>query len=365
MAFNSLPRLATFLVQHLERNIEATGDSNCTICFERMRTDSKNMHGNVVRLPCQHLFHFDCLVKMTEGYTQNRNKCPACREALFELNLLPPAKEALKKKAEVTFYNPNANFRIDSYKELLEYVDDQFDIQRLAPQGREDYAGIPNRVRLIWWTHNCIEATNPICEDHHLGWDLWLELTVAERVRDRLEDANIQDSRAGRKFMDAFRAMEEEMYDEQSSDPDDDDEPEGHPIALEEPASTGVAIRGPEAATEPSSQAVYATSMARLVPYELQSVSPAATSSLDAQSQERYAATIRESQHVPMHFARIRDRLQRDRVIVAELRNVFSAEICDVRTRRVKLSPGEVVGVIRDVDGYSTVGNLTIFWRWK
>jgi hypothetical protein len=65
------------------------------------------------------------------------------------------------------------------------------------------------------------------------------------------------------------------------------------------------------------------------------------------------------------HFAQIRESLQRDRVIVLELRNVASANVCGERERRIELLSGDVIGVVKDVDGYTTVGSLAVFWRWK
>jgi hypothetical protein len=145
----------------------------------------------------------------------------------------------------------------------------------------------------------------------------------------------------------------------------------------EHPSDTLAATRWPEVASATSPQATEATLVNRSVRGEQQLVLSAAPrlSSPSAQQETVYARQHRQflthgehpqqPQRFRMHFSRIRDRLEQDRIIVMELRNVTSAYICGERMRRVNLLSGDSVGVIKDVDGYSTVGDLAIFWRWK
>jgi hypothetical protein len=193
MAPNNLPRLATFLNERLDRGVQVTDNSNCTICLERLRAPSQDNY-DVVRLPCQHRLHFACLLKRTEGYTGNRNKCPNCREALFELNLLPPSKEALRRMESETYYHPTALFDTGLYTYLLTFTDNEFNeqLQSRAPKGEEDYTGIPKAVRSMWIRSGLDQGT--ICEEHAKCDFAWLELVVAQRVRCRLEDAYMEDS---------------------------------------------------------------------------------------------------------------------------------------------------------------------------
>ncbi|KAH6883181.1 hypothetical protein BKA58DRAFT_374642, partial [Alternaria rosae] len=100
MAPNNLPSLEDFLderIRQQNRNFGATGDSNCAICLERMQVDVQEPSTRLAQLPCKHILHLQCLRDMTEGYIDNRNKCPSCRQELFELNMLPPAMEALAR----------------------------------------------------------------------------------------------------------------------------------------------------------------------------------------------------------------------------------------------------------------------------
>jgi hypothetical protein len=419
MATKSLPRLSTFMQERLDRNFEVTDDSNCTICLEPLLAASEK-HDAVVRLPCQHIFHLACLLALTEGYTDNRNKCPNCRSALFELNLLPPEKEALKRKDGENDHNPAGHFDTHLYTRLLAFTDAEFDEQLYvhALNGEEDYTRIPKSVRSKW-TRLGLDETG-ICEDHAIGELAWLELTVARRVMDQLKETDMEDSWSGRIFAGALKVMED-MYDEQFHYSDDDREPEDRvpvgqveeeeeeeeeeeiedqwnmeprrgntnrisygavtaasnsesteqrPISLRttwpqpsgqvlSPEIIGATLRVDRLREDPRSALSAVTQ--RIPPLSHQPDTHVAAILARIRGQEPPAPD--ESHHE--HFARIRESLQRDRVIVLELRNVASADVCGERERRIELLSGDVIGVVKDVDGYTTVGSLAVFWRWK
>jgi hypothetical protein len=219
----------------------------------------------------------------------------------------------------------------------------------------------------------------------------------------------MEDSWSGRIFMGALRVMEE-MYEEQFCYSDHGSETEGRVLVMEEededdhsdreplrrsmneglpeavavepefreqPSDNMAATRGPEVASGISPQVTEATLVNRSVRGEQQPVlsaiprlsSPYARQEAVHARQHRRFLTLEERlqqpEHFRTHFSRIRDRLEQDRIIVMELRNVASTYICGDRMRRVRLLSGDSVGVIKDIDGYSTVGDLAIFWRWK
>jgi len=51
----------------LKKNTE----SNCNICLDEMKKNQK-----VIKLPCNHLYHYKCINKYLEKYNY---KCPCCR----------------------------------------------------------------------------------------------------------------------------------------------------------------------------------------------------------------------------------------------------------------------------------------------
>jgi hypothetical protein len=404
--------------ERLDRNVEVTDDSNCTICLEPLLVASKK-HDAVVHLPCQHILHLACFLALTEGYTDNRNKCPNCRSALFELNLLPPEKEALKRKDGDNDHNPTRHFDTHLYTRMLAFTDAEFDEQLHvhALNGEEDYTRIPKSVRSKW-TRLGFDKTS-ICEDHARGEFAWLELMVARRVMDQLREAYMEDSWSGRIFAGALKVMED-MYDEQFHYSDDDREPEDRvPVGqveeeeeeeeeeiddhwnMEPPRRTinrnpyGVVTAASDSESteqrpvslrttwpQPSGQVTSLQTTEKTLMFDHLREDPQAALSAVTQrvppplhQSDTHVAAIfartrgqeppapDESHHE--HFARIRESLQRDQVIVLELRNVASADVCGERERRIQLISGDVIGVVKDVDGYTIVGSLAVFWRWK
>ncbi|KAI4669589.1 uncharacterized protein J4E79_001634 [Alternaria viburni] len=235
MASNILPSLEHFLGERIHQQARDFGtirDSNCAICLELLQVDPQEPSTRLAQLPCQHTLHLQCLRDMTEGYTDNRNKCPSCRQELFELNLLPPATEALARKDKETYYDRDASFDTKRYTELLTITDSLFDEQRrLHGTGSECYVGIPKRVcasRIqagLQWVM--------ICEMHAAAESAWLELEVARRVEDQLRHADMLETWSGRIFMGALEVMQD-MFDEQFQCSDDEREPEDRVSVMDE-----------------------------------------------------------------------------------------------------------------------------------
>ena len=421
MASNNLPSLEHFLDERIRQQAQdfgATDDTNCAICLDGMQVDSQEPSTRLAQLPCQHILHLHCLRNMTQGYTDNRNKCPSCRQELFELKLLPPVREALARKEKETYYDRDASFDTKHYTELLTITDNLFDEQRrLRGTGAECYVGIPKRVcasRIqagLQWVM--------ICEMHAAAESAWLELEVARRVEDQLRHANMLETWSGRIFMGALEVMQD-MFDEQFQCSDDereleervsvmDEDEEDDEGSKEEPERPNPQpLRGsmneifgpdvgrpwtptsrdyrpmeqspsPPRATPPqrSTQSLPppspdTTLMVEDWRRETQSApSPASSPTFShTSSDDIFAAGMindvrQQNQSAQQRFLQTRERLRRDRVNVLEVLNVASVEIYGHRARRIKLLSGVVIGIVRDVDGYDVVGSMAMFWRWK
>ena len=421
MASNNLPSLEHFLDERIRQQAQdfgATDDTNCAICLDGMQVDSQEPSTRLAQLPCQHILHLHCLLNMTQGYTDNRNKCPSCRQELFELKLLPPVREALARKEKETYYDRDASFDTKHYTELLTITDNLFDEQRrLHATGAECYVGIPKRVCASWIQTGLQRVI--ICEMHAAAESAWLELEVARRVEDQLRHASMLENWSGRIFMGALEVMQD-MFEEQFQCSDDEREPEDRVSVMDEDDEDDEGseeeherpnpqpLRGsmneifggalatpwtptsrdyrpieqspsPPRATPPqrSTQSLPppspdTTLMVEDWRRETQSAPSAASSPTfsHTSSDDRFAAGIinnvrQQNQSAQQRFLQTRERLRRDRDIVLELRNVASAEIYGNRARRIKLLSGVVIGIVRDVDGYDVVGSMAMFWRWK
>lgn len=47
----------------------------CCICL-------KNLDSNIKILPCKHIIHENCMIKMENSECCSKNKCPICREII-------------------------------------------------------------------------------------------------------------------------------------------------------------------------------------------------------------------------------------------------------------------------------------------
>jgi hypothetical protein len=100
-----------------------------------------------------------------------------------------------------------AHFDTEAYAELITRADELFteQVKRYAAHGTEDYVRIITEVRSLWT--NSPHEYSPICDNHEVAGNNWLELEIAERVGEQLLDLDLVTSRAARKFLVAFKVM--------------------------------------------------------------------------------------------------------------------------------------------------------------
>jgi len=72
---NSIFQLLTLLTSNIAKLpieiLNETIDNDCAICIDKLKKGNE-----IVKLPCNHLFHVDCIKSYFLNYN---NKCPMCR----------------------------------------------------------------------------------------------------------------------------------------------------------------------------------------------------------------------------------------------------------------------------------------------
>ena len=58
--------------------VDTTDSDDCSICFTEYNSD------NVVKLPCDHLFHKECIEKWLKTEDKENNSCPLCRDVVLK-----------------------------------------------------------------------------------------------------------------------------------------------------------------------------------------------------------------------------------------------------------------------------------------
>jgi hypothetical protein len=81
-------------------NEELPNKEECALCLEALSEDSEYLDQDVIRTPCNHLFHSECL-KEQFNYHQSstRYHCPVCRRNLLTTIPLDFLCEGLNKDA--------------------------------------------------------------------------------------------------------------------------------------------------------------------------------------------------------------------------------------------------------------------------
>ena len=203
---HDLPTMTDLIQFHLKKEVNFSyfkqSSNTCMICQD----DLVIFYGdaqrpNVVQLPsCPHIYHEDCILGWMNGTAANRNRCPACQTQFCLLNVLSAEKEAIRERDMIQHNNEAAHFDANAYQWLMAQTDNQFETQykvwRL--RGTEDYMRIIGIVRGAWI--NSPRKDNVICQDHaYIGLD-WIDHSIADRIDEKLQEANEYGSKAGRLF---------------------------------------------------------------------------------------------------------------------------------------------------------------------
>ena len=185
-----LPAMGQFIatmdgsVQYSEQLLES-----CSICWEDFNWDN----GVAVRLPCGHMFHEECCLNWMNTASENRNACPMCRTVFCLHNSLTP--EQIRDNEEE--YNEGVYDR-EAYYWLMAYADSLYDGEIWT--GHPDFVCIPHAVRRAWHREHHHQADEFICDWHEVIGDNWLELVVANHVRNRLSEDGLTDSWASQEL---------------------------------------------------------------------------------------------------------------------------------------------------------------------
>ncbi|KAI4672828.1 uncharacterized protein J4E78_001331 [Alternaria triticimaculans] len=186
----NLPAMGQFIatmdgsVQYSEQLPES-----CSICWEDFNWDN----GVAVRLPCGHIFHNECCLHWMESASENRNACPMCRTVFCLLNALTP--EQIHDNEEE--HNEGVYNR-EAFYWLMAYADSYYDGE--IRTDHPDLVYIPCESRRAWHREHHHQAYEFICDWHEEIGDNWLELIVANHIRNRLSEDGLADSWASQEL---------------------------------------------------------------------------------------------------------------------------------------------------------------------
>jgi len=146
---------------------------------------------------CCHIFHEKCIMGWIASASSERNLCTKCKTPLYRLEVLAPELEVhcLAERWNIA----TTAQKTDAFIEVLTAADELFVTEHGKAGDEPDFARIPRYIRDQW---ECSGKAIEHFSDHGSGSETRLfELIVAQRVHDRLVEANVQDSWAGQMFM--------------------------------------------------------------------------------------------------------------------------------------------------------------------
>ncbi|KAF2120928.1 hypothetical protein BDV96DRAFT_672071 [Lophiotrema nucula] len=186
------PSLSEFIIHGLDSSVAADPQDTCAICQTTFSDDV----ADVVRLPCNHEFHRQCIERHVCGITFNRNKCCVCRVRLFHpKNILEPFEEAQRLASHYKHWDElcgsSSEFKANLYNGLLVIIDSIY----FAQQECEP----PNYLRILTDVDQCFpdiakdyhDSDGIICRDHREKGAKWLHHAVLARLVVRLKVAGL------------------------------------------------------------------------------------------------------------------------------------------------------------------------------
>jgi hypothetical protein len=329
--------------------------------------------------------------------------------------MLTPEQSAAVAAEEAVRNDAMMNFNHEAYAYIIKITDQCFDTQWDFhwSQGDEDYVCIVSAVSQQWCSSGQVEVY--MCHDHWLyGWD-WFEVQVADRIDHLLRHngdlGTRATSRAARLFSAHHRILTDELrklysVDEASSEETDveaqeepvpeqqDQEEQVHAEQVATPAGGEAAPIDPLSNRNPARRSARSSSRDDYTPPHHRSRFPSRDEHMTAndsdpdiseltrplrrnRSSTRTRHRTAESRvHEPRcdrelrqyrqsHFQQERRRLERHYDIVTELNDVGRIRLLGNMEYRVKNKAGRAIGVVRNVHGYSLVGECAVFWRLK
>lgn len=221
--------LDEFLDNHTYPVYPPFNSEHCVCCQEPLAPSSRPTSGEgpdhrVVRVrACLHTFHHYCLFTwiMIHSTNTNRNRCPICRCLLFRLNVLTPFQAASVWSEEDNNGNVNAEktFTSDTlgglnhgrYMDLMTWTDEAFERERDHPDGSPNYLAIFAEVT----TRYSLEHFRIwVSEDSRGESNEYLYFEIAERLHDRIIEANLPLSVETRALFLFHRALAQDYYEE-------------------------------------------------------------------------------------------------------------------------------------------------------
>jgi hypothetical protein len=393
----------------------------CGICWEDFRPFVLDFYQNIVCLPCGHIFHHACCMEWMGSTASNRNSCPECRKEFCLHNALSPEQEATMRVNEAAHNEEMSPFNTEAYSWFLEQTDILYQRTKRVGPAIYTFVSILHRASLVWRTHR--RPDEFICDEHAEVGDDWIELAAANRIRSRLTEDDLIDSKEGQDFVQAHvrlmdlvntsadhvsEVWEQSSHDDQeyeetdtesendelsdsglldsenweeSEDEDEDTEIKEEPSASPDSQShadpmDGIMIGNDVVArlsnleqrvsvlTENSHHAL-ATRTSTTQPSEPQQPTSEEDQLFPLPSAAEIARLpLPDSAVLQRELVKTRDWIESENcIIVCEMRNVTSVEFHGGRLYVPNNSHG-LVGFVRDADAYHMVGSYAIFYRF-
>ena len=149
-------------------------EEECALCLEPLSNNTAYLDQDIIRTPCNHLFHSDC-IKEQFNYHQNptRYQCPVCRTNLLTSIPLDFLCEGLNKDAL------QLAKKITEEKILDHWPEQEQQAQQAHPQQEQAHQAQQEQVQPQ--SENIFSKINMCGRQHNLCFNLCLNSCFASR----------------------------------------------------------------------------------------------------------------------------------------------------------------------------------------
>jgi len=126
MSSTALPTYQQFVSEGLNKIAPAdAAEEQCRICCEELSETEGEI---IVKTPCGHEFHENCLKTWMTGEVESRCKCPFCRTALFRDSPIELGVRQLRAAAQIPIPDNHVERHLPGNAEYLTYLNRNRDV---------------------------------------------------------------------------------------------------------------------------------------------------------------------------------------------------------------------------------------------